>query len=57
MDKRKRKNRRLKIITWFASMGAVVSICLLDSESYIPLIFCGICLGWLVLMYAANCTR
>jgi hypothetical protein len=50
----RRKNKTLKLITWFAGFGAVLSACCLDSECKVPMIICGICLAWLLLMYAAN---
>ena len=44
----------LKAITWIAGIGAVLSGCCLDSESYIPVIVLMVCASWLLLMTLAN---
>ena len=57
MEKRKRKNRLLKSITWTAGVIELLAVCCLDSDSNIPIYVCFVCLCWLVLMYAANRDR
>lgn len=54
MNRRQRKNKTLKALTWLAGCLFVLSACCLDSLSYIPMIVCSVCAGWLLLMYAAN---
>ena len=44
----------LKIITVFAIIICIFSICCLDSKSNIPTITCGISAAWLVLIAMAN---
>lgn len=48
------KKAVLKTSVWLAVVLFMVSVCMLDSESNIPLITCAASLGWLVLMGWAN---
>ena len=54
MNRKRRKNRRLKITTWIAGVGAIMSACCLDSDSYIPIAVCAVCTLWLSLFAIAN---
>lgn len=44
----------LKALTIIAIITFILSGCCLDSESYIPMIACGISGAWLVLIVIAN---
>lgn len=54
---RKTKNKILKTITWVAGFTFTMSACCLDGKSDTPVLICGACLAWLLLMYAANHDR
>ena len=54
MKRRNRKNKVLKVTTYIAIFGALISGCCLDSKSYIPMIILGICLVWVSLIALAN---
>lgn len=54
MKKKKMKNKILKTITILAGVLMFISICCLDSESWIPAIVLGICMAWLGLFLLAN---
>lgn len=43
------KNKILKATNYVAGLGFIVSGCCLDSDTWLPLILCGVCLAWLVL--------
>lgn len=51
------KNNILKVITAIAATGWMISVCMLDSETYIPIIINIICLLWLLLIAVANQER
>lgn len=58
MRKRRIKNMILKMLTWTAGIAALLAVCSVDSDdNTIPIIVCGVCASWLLLMYAANCDR
>lgn len=44
----------LKIFTFIAIINCIIFGCMLDSESYIPIIICGISAAWLLLIVIAN---
>ena len=48
------KKKVLKAITIIAAIMFTLSICSLDSDSYIPTIIAFVCEGWLALMAYAN---
>lgn len=54
MNRKRRKNRRLKAITWTATVGLLLSACCMDSKSYIPMVTCGVCGLYLFLFALAN---
>lgn len=47
----------LKIITAIALVVWVLSVCCIDSDSWIPFITCGVSELWLLLMTIANMPR
>ena len=52
--KLKLKNRILKSITYVMAFIFIFSVCLLDSDTWIPYIVCFICMIWFVLFIIAN---
>jgi hypothetical protein len=50
----KMKRAVLKTSVWVAGIAFMFSICMVDSESWIPVIVCYLSLGWLMLMAWAN---
>ena len=44
----------LKIVSCITAVLGILSACCLDSESWIPSIVCGVCLGWWTLFGYAN---
>ena len=48
------KNKILKGSLYIALILEFISACALDSESIIPIVVCGICTSYLVLLVAAN---
>lgn len=47
----------LKAITFIAIINLIFFGCCLDSDSYIPIIACGISIVWLFLMTIANAPK
>lgn len=51
---RREKNRRLKRIAKVNLVIWAISVMMVDSKSYIPLIICGVTSLWLLLFVIAN---
>jgi hypothetical protein len=54
MNMRREKNRRLKRIAKVNLVIWAISVMMVDSKSYIPLIICGVTSLWLLLFAIAN---
>lgn len=48
------RKKVLKAVTIIAAIMFMLSVCALDSDSYIPIIIAFACEGWLALMAYAN---
>lgn len=48
------RGKVIKGITYFAAITTMVFMTALDSDSYVPLIVCGVCMAWIFLIYLAN---
>jgi hypothetical protein len=51
------KNKILKAITYLAGVAFIFGGSALDSQSWLPVIICGVSLAWLALFYVANWER
>ena len=45
----------LKVITYIAIVVWLLSVCVIDSNSWIPYITCGVSSLWILLIVVANC--
>jgi hypothetical protein len=52
-----RRAKAVKIITWIAAITGIVFMTALDSDSVIPMVVCGVCAVWCVLVCIANSSR
>ena len=50
----KMKNKILKSITYVMAIIFIVSVCLIDSHTWIPYIVCCVCLAWFILFMFVN---
>ena len=55
--KKKRKNRILKSLLAISVVGCFLSGLALDSDSWIPIVVCGICATYLLIFTLANVPR
>ena len=54
MNPKQRHNRRVKVTTTIALMIAILSVMMLDSDSWIPCITLGMSMVYILLFYMAN---